>query len=171
MTFARAAAPLLLLLALTGCATSAPAEAPSPSASAATGDATSECDGVAVVVDFGALDSPSIAACSDAGPAADAVADAGIETEGTVEWGDQVVCRVNDRPAADETVAIEGQEPFVEACQSMPTATAYWALWVKADPSAEWEYAQEGLGTLQLDAGQSVGLVFTAGTESTPPQG
>ncbi|MDF1477506.1 hypothetical protein PYV02_00245 [Leifsonia sp. H3M29-4] len=157
-----AAIALLAALALSGCATTAPEAAPSPSA-------TDECAGVQVVVDFGVLDAPSVNACVDAGAAADAVADAGITTEGTVDWGDQIVCRVDGRPAADETVEVDGAEPFVEACQSMPAATAYWALWVKLAADAEWEYAQEGLSTLQLDAGQSVGLVYTTGTESTPP--
>jgi hypothetical protein len=53
----------------------------------------------------------------------------------------------------------------------MPVATAYWALWVKNSPDGEWEYALEGVGTLELEAGQSVGLVYTAGLESVPPAG
>jgi hypothetical protein len=48
---------------------------------------------------------------------------------------------------------------------------AYWALWVKKDAGAKWAYATEGVNTLQLAKGESVGLVYTAGTDSTPPQG
>ena len=158
-----AALPLLALLALSGCAASAPAAIATPAASA------TSCAGVQVVVDFGVLAAPSVKGCGGAGPAAAAVAAAGVRTEGTVDWGDQVVCRVNGRPAPGETVTVPGQAAFVEACQSMPAATAYWALWVKSSPDAQWEYAQEGLGTLQVSAGESVGLVYTAGTESTPP--
>jgi hypothetical protein len=153
---------LLAALALAGCAQTTPQATPEPAAADA-------CAGVEVVVDFGVLDAPPVNACVDAGPAVNAVADAGVTTEGTVDWGDQIVCRVDGRPAADETVEVEGAEPFVEACQSMPAATAYWSLWVKPSTDGEWEYAQEGLSTLKLEPGQSVGLVYTTGTESTPP--
>lgn len=160
------AAAILLIsaLALAGCVPTAPEATPAPAESS-----SDACAGVEVVVDFGVLDAPSVDECADAGPAADAVEAAGVTTEGTVDWGDQIVCRVNDRPAADETVEVEGAEPFVEACQSMPAATAYWSLWVKLSAGGEWEYAQEGLSTLELEPGQSVGLVYTTGTESTPP--
>ena len=151
----------LLALVLAGCA--APAAEPTP-------DETAACD-VHVVVDFGVLGEDSIDACAEAGPAQDVLADAGVTTEGTVDYGDQVVCRVNNRPSPDETVTVEGEEPFTEPCTSMPVATAYWALWVKNTPDGEWEYALEGVGTLELEAGQSVGLVYTAGLESVPPAG
>ena len=155
----------LLALVLAGC--SAPA-AESPAE--AQPDETVACE-VQVVVDFGVLGEDSISSCAEAGPAQDVLADAGVATEGTVDYGDQIVCRVNDRPAPDETVTVEGEEPFTEPCTSMPVATAYWALWVKNTPDGEWEYALEGVGTLELEAGQSVGLVYTAGLESVPPAG
>jgi hypothetical protein len=152
----------LAALALAGCAAT-PEAAPTaqPTASAS-------CD-VTVVVDFGVLDEPSVKECADAGAATDILAQAGITTEGTVDYGDQVVCRVNDEPAPDETVTIEGQAPFTESCQTL-NSVAYWGLWVKNTPDGEWEYAQEGVSTLELTAGQSVGLVYTPGTESIPPQ-
>lgn len=156
-----------LAITLTGCGGAAPDAAVSPAASAS----PSACPDVTIVVDFGVLDAPPITACGNAGVAAESVKDAGIATAGTVDWGDQVVCRVNDRPAADETVTVAGQPPFVEACQGMPAATAYWALWVKTAPDAAWEYAQEGLSTLPVAAGESIGLVYTSGTETTPPVG
>lgn len=167
-----AALTLVGALALSGCATSAPAT--KASSTPATSSAAESCAGVSVVVDFGALDSPTITDCVDTGTAATIAASkvmttAGVTTEGTVQWGDQVVCRVNDRPAADETVRVEGQAPFVESCKAMPPAFAYWALWVKASADAKWEYAQEGLGTLTLKPGQSVGLIFTTGTETPTP--
>ncbi len=76
---------------------------------------------------------------------------------------------MNGQPSADETVTIDGQS-FVESCQTLNPA-AYWALWFKSAPEADWEYAQEGVTTLQLEAGQSLGLVYTAGSDSTPPKG
>ncbi|MBU1586500.1 MAG: hypothetical protein KKH51_00970 [Actinobacteria bacterium] len=164
--FTRTAPALLALavLALAGCSAAAPEAAPTaePTASAS-------CD-VSVVVDFGPLDEPSLTACADAGAATNVLAQSGITTEGTADYGDQVVCRVNGEPAADETVSIEGQAPFTESCATL-NAVAYWALWVKNTPDGEWEYAQEGVNTLELSEGQSVGLVYTPGTESIPPQG
>lgn len=140
-------------IALAGCAATAPQTEAGPSVSAPGGG----CAEVTTVVDFGALDAPSIHACAAAGAAMEAFDEAGVSTEGTADYGDQVVCRVDDLPAPD-----------VETCATLPTG-AYWALWVKADPTADWEYAQEGLATLQLSAGQSVGLVYTEGTDSVPP--
>src|SRR5690606_10435667 len=113
------AAPLLAL-ALAGCTGAVPETNPT--------DSDVACD-VTVVVDFGVLDESSIEAGGPAGPAQDVLADAGVATEGTVDYGDQIVCRVNDRPATDETVTVEGAAPFTEPCLSMPVATAYWALW------------------------------------------
>ncbi|TFD70426.1 hypothetical protein [Cryobacterium sp. Hb1] len=167
---------LVLLAALSGCATAdSGAGSPAPAAATATaeaGAAAVDCAGVNVIVDFGTLDADSVSGCVDATAAtaaSEALATTGVTTAGSVEYGDQIVCRVNDRPSADETVVVEGQESFTESCASMPPAYAYWALWVKATPDADWAYAQEGLGTLQVEPGQSVGLVYTTGTETPTP--
>lgn len=155
---------LVAVLALTGCAAAAPA------GPAATESASANCDKVTVEVDFGVLNKPQLDACASAGVATDVLAAAGVKTVGTADYGNQVVCRVNNEPAPDETVTITGQQPFTESCATL-NSVAYWALWVKSSPTADWEYAQEGATTLQLKDGQSVGLVYTAGTDSTPPKG
>ena len=181
-TFSRTAAArtsailgaFVLLAALSGCAAT-DSETGSPASAAATAEADAaavDCAGVTVVVDFGTLDADTITDCVDATEAIAAsatLATTGVTTEGSVEYGDQIVCRVNDRPAADETVVVEAQESFTETCASMPPAYAYWALWVKASPDADWDYAQEGLGSLEVEPGQSVGLVYTTGTETPTP--
>lgn len=174
--------PLLSLLlvgtlALSGCAAATPSPTADPTAEAtaeASIDAGADCDGIGVVVDFGTLDADGASECVDVDGATAATAaldEADVTTEGSVEWGDAIVCRVNDRPGPDETVEVAGEAPFVESCQSMPPAYAYWALWVKSAADAEWEYAQEGLNTLELEPGQSVGLVYTTGTETPTPAG
>ncbi|WP_104133928.1 MULTISPECIES: hypothetical protein [unclassified Cryobacterium] len=167
---------LVLLAALSGCATTdsgtgSPASA-GATATAGADAAAVDCTGVNVVVDFGTLVADSVTECVDATQAiaaSETLAISGVTTEGSVEYGDQIVCRVNERPAADETVVVDGQKSFTETCASMPPAYAYWALWVKATPDADWEYAQEGLGTLEVEPGQSVGLVYTTGTETPTP--
>lgn len=170
---------LVLLAALSGCATTdsgaAGSSASAPASITATGGAEAsavDCAGVTVVVDFGTLDADSVTECVDtteAIAASESLATTGVTTEGSVDYGDAIVCRVNDRPAADETVEVEGQESFTETCASMPPAYAYWALWLKATPDADWDYAPEGLGTLEVEPGQSVGLVYTTGTETPTP--
>ena len=162
------ASALLAAAALSLAACAAPAATPSASPEPTTTSA-SGCDQVAVAVDFGPVEADPIRACVAAGDARDILDAAGLTTEGTVDYGDQVVCRVNGLPSADEEVVIDGVDPFVETCATL-NANAYWALWVKNSPEGEWEYAQEGLSTLVLEDGQSVGLVYTPGTDSIPPQ-
>ncbi len=160
-------------LALSACATPTITETstPAPSSSAETqGTSGDTCDLVTVTVEFGPIDEAPIAGCVAAGVASDVLQEASVVTEGTVDYGDQVVCRVNNLPSADEEVLIEGEAPYIETCQTL-SSVAYWALWVKTAPDAEWEYAQEGVTTLQLTDGQSVGLVYTPGTETVEPQG
>ncbi|MFC5930493.1 hypothetical protein D6T64_18990 [Cryobacterium melibiosiphilum] len=171
-TYAPGALALIAALALGGCAQAAPSASSSDTPSSTPLSSTGDCSGVTVVVDFGTLDAEALTECVDADAslaASTVMQTAGITTEGTVEYGDQIVCRVNDRPAADETVEVEGEASFTEACASMPAAYAYWALWVKPTPDADWAYAQEGLGSLQTAPGETLGLVYTTGTETPTP--
>ena len=123
-----------------------------------------------VVVETGDLevdDGPAGSTCIDtdeAIAASDAVAEAGLTLEGTDEYGDQVVCRVNGVPAEDFALTAEDGSEYFETCASMPAAFAYWSLWVQP-ADGEWAYAEEGLSTLQLEPGESLGLLFTLNGE------
>ncbi|MFK4728857.1 hypothetical protein ROT00_04150 [Agromyces mediolanus] len=156
-------------LALTGCTGQ-----PSPSPTASSDAAAGTCSGVTVIVDPGNLDVPgdaSVDTCvvtEDPIIAADALARAGVETEGTVQYGDQVVCRVNGVPAQDFAITAADGSEYHESCESMPAAFAYWALWQKP-ADGEWGYAQEGLGTLELQPGDAVELLFTLNDEPAAP--
>ncbi len=151
---------LVLLLSLSGCTASQEA-------------AVGECDGVVVEVNFGALGAEQISQCiSFEGEeilAKDVLAQAGVEVEGTITYPDQIVCRVNGLPSATEPFEIEGQEPYLEPCADMPPEFAYWALWIKANQAAEWEYAPEGAATLKLTRGEAVGLAFASGDQAPAP--
>jgi hypothetical protein len=47
---------------------------------------------------------------------------------------------------------------------------AYWGIWVQPSAEADWEYAPVGLGELEIEPGQSVGLLFTTtGMETATP--
>jgi hypothetical protein len=155
-----AALSLALLMSLTGCSASQEA-------------AVGECDGVVVEVNFGALGAEQISQCisfeGDEILAKDVLAQAGVEIEGTITYPDQIVCRVNGLPSATEPLEIEGQAPYLEPCADMPPEFAYWALWIKANPAAEWEYAPEGAATLKLTRGEAVGLAFASGDQAPTP--
>lgn len=154
---ARAAVLILATFALSGCAISSIGTGSTASSSPPA--SSGPCTKVSIVVNFGTLDAKSIHACAPAGVAVAALAASGITTTGTTDYGDKVICRVDDLPA-----------PAVESCATLPSA-AYWALWVKSSSDGKWEYAQEGAATLQLSAGESLGLVYTQGSDTTPPQG
>lgn len=132
---------------------------------------TGTCKGVEVIVNYGILGERTSSCVSSAGEAAakDILASADITTEGTITYGDQIVCRVNGLPAGDQIVEVPGEAPHTESCADMPPAFAYWALWVKADAESEWEYAAEGVGSLKLNPGQSIGLMFTTGSLAATP--
>lgn len=132
---------------------------------------SAEC--IEVVVDFGILGESPAPSCvqieSETVPAKQLLQTAGFETEGTATYGDEIVCRVNGLPSAQESFQVEGEQPHTESCLDMPPAFAYWALWVKNSKDENWEYAQTGIGTLELKPGQSIGLVFSVAGETNTP--
>jgi len=134
--------------------------------------ADGSCDGVVVEVNFGELGEPINSCVTINGTtevAKDVLAQAGVSIEGTKAYGDAVVCRVNGLPSSTEPVLVEGEEPHLESCDEFPPAFAYWALWVKDSDSSDWDYAMEGVSSLQLSKGQSVGLSWTLGGNVVTP--
>lgn len=130
-----------------------------------------DCAGVSVIVDFGILNSTRMSDCVEVTtetPAADILNRANVSLAGTDDYGDAVVCRVNDLPSATTPVAVDGHDPFIESCSSMPPEFAYWALWVKQG-TPDWGYAMVGVSDLLLKPGESIGLVFTTGTTTPTP--
>lgn len=137
-------------------------------------EADGSCDGVEVVINYSGQAENSRQCIGIEGSsevAKNILASAGIAVEGTKSYGDAVVCRVNDVPSSTEELIVEGEDPYLEACEDMPAAFAYWALWVKEDSQSDWGYAMEGIGSLQMTKGQSLGLAFSlAGEAPTPDQ-
>ena len=135
------------------------------------------CDGVTVVVDGGALDTAALGPVSGLGCAAadgpvtayDAVAAAGVELQGTEQWGAAFVCRVDGRPALDEDVLRADGSVGTEPCLRTPSPGAYWALWTSTDAST-WTYAARGVTSTEVAPGDVVGLVFVTSDEAAPPQ-
>lgn len=169
------AAVAALLLSLAACSTAPQEIAGTDDTNVLAVESVCEGDeGVTVIVDASALadaDDVSATWCAltdEPITASDALERADIATEGTDEYGDQVVCRVNGVPAEDVALTAEDGSEYFETCASMPAAFAYWSLWVKP-AEGEWAYAEEGLSTLQLDPGESLGLLFTLNGEPAAP--
>lgn len=157
-----------LALGLSACASTggSPAASPTPTTTsdAVSADACKGDEGVTLAVDSSALTGGSSETwCINAnGPVtiSNALSYVGVSIEGTKQYGDQVICRVNGLPSASEPVGSTQDPAYVEKCESMPAAFAYWALWTKPAGGA-WDYAQEGLSTLKAQPGESVELLFT----------
>lgn len=166
------AATAALLLSLAACAQAEPTSSATESAEALTAAGPCEGDeGVTLLVNASALDERPAETCvlaSEAIAASDVLERAGVTTEGTEEYGDQVVCRVDGRPAADEPLPNPDGSEYLETCASMPAAFAYWSLWVEP-AGGEWDYAQEGLSTHTVEPGDGLALLFTLNGEPATP--
>lgn len=129
---------------------------------AATSSATEgECAGIRVVVDFATLDEASIDQCVDAEESMTALAAltaAGVSITGSDEAGDNWICRVDGRPAADEPLSTETQGPFNEDCSAYGSGWAFWAMFLNAGDG--WSTANEGVATQPVNPGEAVGIVW-----------
>ncbi|WP_324013053.1 hypothetical protein [Microbacterium sp. JZ37] len=159
----------IALLALASCASpaseepaeSAPAE--TPAAETVVDGACADDEGITLIVDSTALEggerSERCVLADEPQVAADVLAEAGVETEGTEEYGDEVLCRVDGLPSATEPVGSTEGPAYVEECASMPAAFAYWSIWIQP-ADGEWGYAMEGLSTQEVAPGESLELLF-----------
>ncbi|HLP23636.1 MAG TPA: hypothetical protein VK139_06310 [Microbacteriaceae bacterium] len=152
-----------IALALSGCNAHATAPSGGPSATAAT------CSGIRVVVDFGPLGPAPIDSCvpTDATQKASEIAeDLNLVIDGTATYSTAVVCRVNDEPSASEDLqTVTGT--YRETCADMPSANAYWSVWVEA--GGVWKYAETGFNELTLKPGETLGLIFNLNNTVTAP--
>ncbi len=130
------------------------------------------CAGVEITVDFGILGGDPIDDCVDiesTTSAVDVLSAAGVSVAGTVEYGNAVLCRVNDLPNATTPIRVEGHEPYIETCESMPPEFAYWDIWLKQG-TGDWAYAMVGENEITVSPGDAIGLVFNTGTSTPAPQ-
>lgn len=80
---------------------------------------------------------------------------ANYKIEGTVKYGEAVVCRVNGLP-----------NNLIEKCEDMPPEKAFWAVIIKKKDvipflGSEWGWAQKGINETFLYPGDNLGLVFS----------
>ena len=146
----RRAARLVAAAALAAAATVA---APAVPASAATCDSDT---GVSVVVDFTSLGGGIAATC---------VADGGGDSAGTILEVHHDLTRVQQFPGA--VCKVDGT-PADAQCQTMPPTNAYWGLFW-SDGSGGWVYSSEGVDSLDIPEGGSVGFAWQDGGDRDQP--
>lgn len=167
-TLAASLSAALVVAALTACSSG-------PMTPAVTEAATPEaCAGVSIIIDFDVLGAERIDECVDVADgdtitAAEALGTLGISFDGTADYGDAVICRINDLPSETEEFTVEGEEPYRETCATMPPAFAYWALWISTPDAPEWAYAMEGVTTQLVGAGDALGFMFSTGGATPTP--
>jgi hypothetical protein len=165
-----------LLFTLAACSTPAttqPTASESASPATTSSSAAGPCTGVKVIVDSGALkqDAADKSVCVPVDaktPASKVLDEAKVKTEGTTQYPNELVCRVNGVPAADLEIVHKGGT-YKEECSGMPAEFAYWSLWVKP-ATGDWAYAQEGLATLQVSPGESLELLYAVDGEPATPK-
>jgi hypothetical protein len=129
---------------------------------------TTEC--VTLYVDYGPLNNGTkTTTCIPVDGktnALDLLASANLNTQGTQDYGDAILCRLGGFP-----------DVSVETCEVMPPEESYWAVLVKErevipfpfDLQGEWGWAQVGINEVYLNAGDSLGLVFADNGEVPIP--
>lgn len=129
-------------------------------------------NGVTVVIDFQELNGTTIVRCnpqSTRGTGLDALKGAGIQIAGVQRWGESFICRIENRPSATETIDVDGQPGYREACIDTPPAAAYWSYW-HAGNNCPWTYSQWGVKNRDFTPGGFEGWSFSlnATADSNP---
>lgn len=138
--------------------------------------------GVTIVIDFQGLDgndgraAPTIVRCSpNPNPGTSrtgmqALADAGIDVTEVAQSGAGFVCRLKERPAADEPLPIDGQPGYTESCATTPPASAYWSYWYASGTGHSWTYSTRGALNRNVVPGGFEGWSFSlnAGPTTNP---
>jgi hypothetical protein len=116
-------------------------------------------DGVTVVVDFGSLGGGIQQRCDSNGggrAASEVMSATGFSL--TYVTGQAFVCRIDGLPTPED-----------ESCARTPPSDAYWGLfWSDGDP-ATWIYSSEGVASLEVPEGGSIGWRFQNGGGRTVP--
>lgn len=140
-----------------------------------------EKDGVSVVVDVKALgprgadDGSPLVRCAPgvdgfSGTGLDALREAGVSATGVERWGMSFICRLQGRPAADETIPVRNNPGYRETCVDTPPAAAYWSYWHAGPAESGWTYSQRGVTAREALPGGFEGWSFSlnAGPTTNP---
>lgn len=130
-------------------------------------------EGVTVVVDYQELTGNPEVRCVTGDPetGVEATENAGFPITGTAQFGKAFVCRIANRPAADESIPRSSNPDYTEACVRTPPADAYWSYWHSSDQGQTWEYSNLGAGGYDPEPGEWEGWSFSLNaTASTNPE-
>lgn len=166
-----AIAALTAALALSGCAAgeNGATSAGAGDGSAGAGSITnvSDCAGIEVVVDFGALNEPTVRHCLDtdtAVTAAQAFIETGVELSESQAFAG-AICRVDGYPADGVVLEYDG-DSYTEDCVNMGPVWAYWGLFI--DTGEGWGYAQEGAASQNVEPGEAIAFAWQFGDTAEP---
>lgn len=141
-----------------------------PTAQGASHDgACKDASGVTVVVDHQDLGGGVVVRCAQDFPASGgtgllALQLAGFTPAGTVKDGAAFVCRINNRPAADEDLQVGGQA-YRESCIATPPDGAFWSYW-HAPAGGSWTFSQLGAAR-SVKPGGYEGWSFSLGNDAS----
>ena len=150
---------LATALVAVGLVLGVPAVAPVGTAAQAASGRCEPGTGVTVVVDFGGLGGGVPIGCDPSGggkAASQVVPAAGFSV--TYVNGQPFVCRIDGKPSAD-----------AESCQRTPPADAYWGLFWSDGESGTWTYSSQGIASLKVPEGGSIGLRWQDGGDREQP--
>ncbi len=117
-------------------------------------DPVADCSttvGVVVAVDLSPWGGAVQRGCDATLSTALAALQANFTVDGTANYGDAFVCRIDGDPTVDQT-----------PCTSTPPASASWSFWYAAAGSATWTYASQGAATFRPQAGSVEAWTFGA---------
>ena len=132
---------------------------------------TADTDAVTVVIDFGDLGGGVRVYCAtglkSGATGMDALHAAGVSVTGTQQSGSGVVCRLNGKPSADQTISLPGNPDYQEKCVDTPPAGAYWSYW-SATAGGSWTYNSRGVLQNRVKLGGYEGWSFAHGSKRAP---
>ena len=119
-------------------------------------------DGITLIVEFGPLDQESLTRCVQnfSGNSWDLFKAAELTVEGTANYPDSFVCRIQDSPSADE-----------EPCDGTPNMqTGSWVYFVANadDEPRRWQRSPVGAASRTPKCGDSEAWVFTRDSSASP---
>lgn len=124
-----------------------------------------------MVVDFGQLAPDPLIRCAadfERGSGLDALAEAGVQTEGVASSaGDAFICRIDGEPSASTDLSASGEPGYREDCLDIPPTTAHWSYWYVE--AGRWIESDLGARSRQVTKGGTEGWSYTLGEGPNRP--